>query len=219
MAEYGMISENKKVDVIIVGGGLTGCLLAYQLKKRNFSVFLIDQNQEKSSSAVAAGIINPVTGNNFIKSWNIDVFLPKAIETYQQIEKFLNIKIVFQQNIVRHLSGPGPENHWESRKLDPGYEKYICDQADVACFLDEVNLSGNYAEVTRSARIDISLFIKTFKNNLLQEGLAWNEKFVFEDLILADTLIQYKGINSKNIVFVRVFRQLTIRFLLICRLH
>jgi glycine oxidase len=205
MAEHTIVSPNKEVDVIIVGGGLTGCLLAFLLLQKNQSVFLIDKGQENASSSIAAGIINPVTGNQFIKSWNIDVFLPKAIETYQQIEKKLNIKIVFQQNIVRHLPGAGAENHWESRKLDPGYEKYICEQTDVSCFLDEVNLSGNYAEVTRSARIDISLFIKTFKNNLLQQGLAWNEKFVFEDVILADNLVQYRGIRAKNIIFCEGF--------------
>ena len=76
----------KKYNYIIVGQGLAGTLLAYFLLQAGQRVLIIDENTEGGASAIAAGVINPVTGRRIVKSWRIDEFLPFAKNTYQSIE-------------------------------------------------------------------------------------------------------------------------------------
>lgn len=75
-------------DFVVVGQGLAGTLLSYFLHKNGKSVLIIDDNFKGSSSKVAAGIVNPITGKNFIKSWRIHDFLPEARRTYDELHHF-----------------------------------------------------------------------------------------------------------------------------------
>ena len=50
------LSEDKKVDVLIIGGGITGVSSLYQLKDSNLSVALVEQNK------IGFGITGKSTG-------------------------------------------------------------------------------------------------------------------------------------------------------------
>lgn len=63
---------------LIVGQGIAGSVLAWTLLQRGAKVQLADPKLRSSSSRVAAGIINPVTGKRFVKSWNFDLFYPRS---------------------------------------------------------------------------------------------------------------------------------------------
>jgi len=67
---------DKIIDYIIVGQGLAGSLLAYELMQEGKLVCIVDEHHLGAASAVAAGIINPITGRRFAKSWRIDELLP-----------------------------------------------------------------------------------------------------------------------------------------------
>ena len=56
-----------KVDYIIVGQGLAGTMLAYKLQNAGQKVFIIDNAHTQAATHVAAGIINPITGRNFLQ--------------------------------------------------------------------------------------------------------------------------------------------------------
>ena len=60
------------IDYLIVGQGIAGTLTAFQLLERNKKICIIDDGNKTSSSSVAAGMINPVTGRKYVKSWMIE---------------------------------------------------------------------------------------------------------------------------------------------------
>jgi glycine oxidase len=196
------MAEKKYIlDDIIVGGGLAGCLMAFELISNGRKVLLIDEGQAYSSSAVAAGIINPITGKKYIKSWNIDVFLPQAIQTYMDIEKLLGITIVYEKNIVRSLPDISAENQWESRKLDENYSDFIQEKADISDFENEINILGNLAEIRQSFRIDILTFITSLSRYLETKESFFNHTFDFNLLKIRDKQIEYLNFISSNIIF------------------
>ena len=77
----------KKVDILIVGQGLAGSLLAWSLIQRGQTVCVVDDKHPNAASRVAAGLINPITGRRLVKSWNIDRFYPVAAQQYKALEK------------------------------------------------------------------------------------------------------------------------------------
>ena len=69
----------KKVDVIVVGQGIAGTLLAHDLIDARQSVAIIDVNLKASATRVAAGLINPLGMKRCILSYNAHQYFPKAI--------------------------------------------------------------------------------------------------------------------------------------------
>ena len=100
------------MNIFIVGQGLAGTLLAWNLRRRGGEVTIADADLPGSASAVAAGIINPVTGKRFVKSWRFDEFFPVARATYLALEQELGVPIWQEQPIVRLLATAEEANDW-----------------------------------------------------------------------------------------------------------
>ena len=73
-------------DFLIVGHGLAGATLAEALRQRGQQVLVYDPGQPDSASNVAAGLMNPVTGQRFTLSWRAAELIPAAIAFYQELE-------------------------------------------------------------------------------------------------------------------------------------
>ena len=75
----------RKTEFLIVGQGISGTFLSWYLHKAGRSFIVIDNNDGSSSSRVAAGIINPVTGRRVVKTWMIDEIMPFAVNAYEEM--------------------------------------------------------------------------------------------------------------------------------------
>ncbi|MCD8528664.1 MAG: hypothetical protein LRY27_01495 [Chitinophagales bacterium] len=73
-------------DYLIVGQGLAGSMLAFELLKQKKTVFIIDQGSGINASRQAIGLINPITGKRFVKSWKTDQLLPFLKNYYTNLE-------------------------------------------------------------------------------------------------------------------------------------
>src|SRR3954466_3110780 len=82
-----------RADILIVGQGLAGTLLAWDLERAGIAFELADPGHETAASRVAAGIVNPITGRRLVKSWRVEVMLPAAADVYREIEKKLAVAI------------------------------------------------------------------------------------------------------------------------------
>lgn len=100
----------------IVGQGLAGTCLAWQLWKRGAEFTLVDRGTG-GSSRVAAGMVNPITGKNFEPSWRIAEFLPEALAFYAEVEKFIGRQVWYPFRVLRLA---GSEKEWRKivSKLD-----------------------------------------------------------------------------------------------------
>ncbi len=59
------MSERDQADFLILGQGLAGSLLAWQLMRRGRRVRVVDDGHRTAASAVAAGLVNPLAGLRF----------------------------------------------------------------------------------------------------------------------------------------------------------
>src|SRR4051812_47680871 len=88
-------------DILIVGQGLAGTLLAWELERAGISFAIADAGHELAASRLAAGMINPITGRRFVKSVRIDEWLPLARESYRALEVALAVPLWRQMRIRR----------------------------------------------------------------------------------------------------------------------
>jgi glycine/D-amino acid oxidase-like deaminating enzyme len=88
---------------LIVGQGIAGAVLAWTLQRRGVVVHVADADFPHRSSSIAAGIINPVTGKRYVKTWRYDDFFPVAKSVYQTMEAQWGVPIWHDQTILRLL--------------------------------------------------------------------------------------------------------------------
>jgi glycine/D-amino acid oxidase-like deaminating enzyme len=108
--------RNAIKDYLIVGQGLAGSLLAWQLLGEECSVTILDHNHHQSASMVAAGIINPFTGKRFLYTENFHEYLPVAIKTYRELEKIFQQQFYFPLSTQRVFNTPEEKELWQRQK-------------------------------------------------------------------------------------------------------
>ena len=114
----------EKLSILIVGAGLAGTSLAQRLLEKKQQVTLIDSGQN-NSTAIAAGIINPMVFRRMNKSWRVDDFLQEAIAYYKKLEDDLKIKLIRPLFLRRLFSSLQEKEFWKKRQFEKEYSAYL----------------------------------------------------------------------------------------------
>lgn len=113
---------------LIIGHGLAGCVLAMICLKRNIPFHLVGNSIQGEASMASSGLIAPVTGRRYVKTWRIDDFIPFALDFYRWSEDILGNLFFRPIEIVRFLSNEEALKAWAKRSADPEYAAYISDK-------------------------------------------------------------------------------------------
>lgn len=187
---------------LIVGQGLAGTLLAHFLIKKGQQVRVMDDNYERAASKVAAGIINPITGRRFAKSWKIDELLPFAAKTYSELEQQLGISIFHKKNILRVLFSQKEENTWLSRSIWPTFSPYVIDYPDGSDYDNKIKKGVGFAELKESAKVDIKKLVEQYRIWLKKQKCLVEGTLDYDKINLSiEGKVGYKGHSYKKIIF------------------
>ena len=113
-----------KIDYLIVGQGLAGSILAWELIQKGCSVVIVD-NGEENASKIAAGLINPVTGMRFVKSDNTDTLLPAARGLYADLSRFFQQEFFIEKSMLRIFKSEDETMAASRRLTNMDYQAYI----------------------------------------------------------------------------------------------
>ena len=195
-----MIPE-KHVDFIIVGQGLAGSLLAHFLHQKGQQLLVIDPGQENTASRVAAGIINPITGRRYVKSWRIDDLVPFARQTYRELEALLGIPLFQSRHILRALHNPTEQNHWMSRLGDPGYEQFMLPEADPGIWTALIHPIYAFGEAIQAGQVNLKSLLNNFRPWLHKNHQLEEDQFDYEELDRSNNLLKYRHWTARAIIF------------------
>lgn len=179
---------------------MAGTVLTHEISKKT-SNFLVIDGEKHTASFAAAGIVNPITGRNFIKSWLIDDLLPIAKKTYSELEKKLNITIINPLDIVRTVNSVKEENDWLARSIDSDYTSYLGELFESEHLNKWFNESCKYSKTIQGYQVNLQHLILTYRENLKAEQKYLCQQILSEHIQSEADLISIKGIQSKNVIF------------------
>ncbi len=188
-------------DFIIVGQGIAGTMLAFAAQKAGKSLMVINQDKPFTASKVSAGLINPITGRKFVKSWMMDELLPTAIETYQELSDILNAPFFQSKNIIRAFSNNKDENNWFVRSDVPSYQQYIQEETDLGAYQNAIQPAFGYGEVAGGGRVNINELLHLFHSYLIKREEYLEEKFDYAALKMSTEGVIYKNIKARKVIF------------------
>ncbi|MBK7008230.1 MAG: FAD-binding oxidoreductase [Saprospiraceae bacterium] len=192
--------ENNNYDYILVGQGLAGTLLYWYLRKAGKKVLVVDAGKSSASMA-AAGIINPMTGRNYIKTWMADTVMPFAKNCYHEMEVAYGQKFYHDLPIYRALHSVKEENDWMVRLADPDYGEYAGSIQDGIALKPYLKNPVNYGVVKGAARVDLPLLIASVRKQATEENSFVNAALTTEELFEREGLWQWRDYTARSIVF------------------
>lgn len=185
-------------DYIIIGQGIAGSLLAYFLLKENKKIIVIDNSYPNSSSNIAAGVVNPITGRKMVKSWMIDEALPFAKSTYKELEQLLNIQFFYNQDLYKIFASEEDKLNWMNKKNDKEYKNYLGEILN--SLHPNIKSPFGVGVIQQCCWMDVPVFIKAFRNYLLEKDCLVDDVFDYNAVQLSDK-ITYKNIVANRIIF------------------
>ncbi len=200
----------KEIDLLIVGQGIAGINLSYIAKKKGLTCMHIHQSSPGESTKVAAGLINPITGRRFVKSWNIDTILPFAIKHYKELEDEFNINFTDRLHILRTFQNVAEENAWLAKSADPFLKEFLLDRLafDKSKFSNKLKTVDLMGELQNCHRIKLSTLQDSYLNKLKLDDELIDEWVKLDDLRFHENSITYKSLSFKNIVFAEGWRSI-----------
>jgi len=187
------------LDYIIVGQGIAGSAFALELLFRDKKICVIDASIENSSSILAAGIINPVTGRRLVKSWMIDELLPHSTQFYQRAEKLLEAEFIQSRKIMRVFVDNRERNDFQTKTALPGLKKYLDDDVDTIPTVVKEEFSAGWIE--KAMQVDTSIYLPALRNYLRKKEALLEETFDHSKLSIEKDSFSYDQLTAKKIVF------------------
>ena len=191
----------QKRDILIVGQGLAGSLLALELEKRGKKVMVIDNNPSISASKVAAGLYNPITGRKMIKTWLADELFPNLSKFYQDLEKKIDAKFHFSKTIYRPFNNIEEQNDWSIKTIKLGYTFNIKLTVNYPIGIDQLidPLGGFF--INYSGMIDVSKLISECKKYFKTQDMYTEQSVRAEALEVGEAHVKLGSFEADKIIF------------------
>lgn len=101
MVRFARVGRMDHVDLLIVGQGIAGTVLAWESLRRGLRVRIVDDAQTSSASKVAAGLVTPISGQRLTVLPHFDEFWKEAVATYRFIEHETGTQLWNEQSALR----------------------------------------------------------------------------------------------------------------------
>jgi glycine/D-amino acid oxidase-like deaminating enzyme len=187
------------VNFLIIGQGISGSFLSYELEKRNASFSILNHPQPNAASKVASGIINPVTGRRIVKTWMIDDLLPFVKHAYTALGEALRIDCFTQKNIIDFF--PTPQMLIAFRKRCEEGAAFLSMPADTNRYERAFNYPFGFGEINPCFLVDLPMLLEGLRQRFADQEKISEEYFDHDMLTLSDQGISYKDIKADKIIF------------------
>lgn len=190
-----------RVHAIVVGQGLAGTWVAYQFLKQGKTVFVVDQPKPNSSSRVAAGIYNPLTGPRMVKTWMADEIFPFLETSYEELETFLQVSILHKKPIFRPFDSIAEQTEWFAKSAEPSYRSFVGAIGSQEKFTRYYVAPHGGLLAHLSGYVDTVSLLTAFSSYLRQQDVLSEEVFQYEHVEIGEKGVHYNGIEANCVVF------------------
>lgn len=110
--------------VLIVGQGLAGTVLGAAFEQAGIAFEIANDPAQPTASHAAAGMVNPVTGQRLVKSWEVESRLPESRGFFGSLEQAWDVRLVRALPIWREFANVGERETFERKRRTGELEPY-----------------------------------------------------------------------------------------------
>lgn len=191
----------QNIDTVIIGQGLAGSLLAWELFGRGEKILVVDDEHASASSTAAAGLINPVTGQRLVKTVGADKYLPLAQKNYRALEALLDTKLLFEKKMWRLLRRDTERQVWLKRKQDTAYDEYLGEWLDSSQLQPPFHAPlGGFVQ-QHTGYLDTRALLDGIREWLIGQGCYRSQHIEYGAIKLEGDDVNFDGISCRRVIF------------------
>ncbi len=195
------MNNNYGLDTLIIGQGLAGSLLAWELIERGERVLVIDDGHRSAASTVAAGLLNPVTGQRLVKTAGVDECLPLARERYRRLEQVLGRTLLVEKPMWRLFRSTQELDAWERRHEDPGYLSYLSEHLEETALQPPFLAPLGGLVQTQTGYLDTNALLEGVRDYLLASDHYRQQEISREGIKPVGEGVSFEGIRCRRAIY------------------
>jgi glycine/D-amino acid oxidase-like deaminating enzyme len=188
-------------DYLLIGHGIAGATLAYELRRRGRRVLVLDTYQPDSASNVAAGLMNPVAGKRFALAWRADEFLTTAAAFYRELEAAFGQQFFFDTPIFKLFSSVAEQNTMLARSADHPWQDFVEELGPKLPFATGVRQDFGGVCIRRGGYVAVRELLDALAAEGIRQGWLKRETFDWKQLVIGPTGATYADtIHARHVV-------------------
>jgi len=184
-----------------VGQGLAGTCLALRLLEQGKRLMVFDQPHENRSSAIAAGLFNPITGKLMSRTWLADKLFPELHRFYKNAELILGRRFFYPQSLYRPFLSIEEQNEWMGKSSDPAMNSYVECVFSTSRFGQQVHDPLGGILLKQCGYLDVVKFIQAVRDYLTRNQSFVLEAFDEQLLEIKAEHVTYKDVKAEKVIF------------------
>ncbi len=188
-------STAREVDYLIVGQGLAGTALAWTAIRAGKRVLVVDRQEPVTSSKVAAGILNPITGDKLNLGWKVEELWPVAKSFYRNWEQEQGALVFHETPILRLFTSAHQAALWETKK-EAMWDYWRLPEEQRSYRAE----NGGF-ETLNAGWLDTRRYLDLSWRALEMRGQACQGELDFEELTLERGSVTWNGVRAKHVVW------------------
>lgn len=188
-------------DYLILGHGIAGATLAWELRRRGRSVLVLDTPRPDSASNVAAGLMNPVAGKRFALAWRADELLTAAGTLYRELEQHFGQQFLVEVPIWKLFSSVAEQNTMLARSADQPWRDFVEEAGLALPQVPGVRDEFGGLRIRRGGYVRLRELLAALTAEGLENGWLQHETFDWAHLVSDASGVAYAGrVRARQLV-------------------
>ncbi len=160
-----------------------------------------DTPRVNRSSAIAAGLFNPITGKLMQQTWLADKIFPALHQFYQAAESELGNHFFYPHPLYRPFLSVEEQNEWMGKSSAVGLNKYIKQIFSASAYGNQVHDPLGGLLLDQCGYLDVVTFMEAVRKKLDSLGSFREEEIMPDQLIIKPTEVAYGEVVSSAVIF------------------
>ncbi|AHH08724.1 FAD-binding oxidoreductase [Borrelia anserina] len=192
-------------EFAIIGGGIAGSTLTYEILQRKKSVILFDNEAEKATT-IAGGLINPIMGRKMKIAWREPEIFSFAIQYYKEMERNINCNFLKENLIFRPFTTKIQKEELIAKiKNDENIKDFIMEIKNGKVY--DFSNDNDGGILIKGAIMNTNLYIQTLKKYLLQNNAYIKAEINEDEIKINDKSFTINGFKFKKLILTRGYKE------------
>ncbi|WP_038363626.1 NAD(P)/FAD-dependent oxidoreductase [Borrelia persica] len=192
-------------EFAIIGGGIAGSTLTYEIIQRKKSVILFDDGKDKATT-VAGGLINPIMGRKMNIAWKEAEIFTFAIQYYKSMEKNIHCNFFKENHIFRPFTTKTQKGELLSKiNNDANLKDFIIEIKN-----DRINNFSNDNDggiLINGATINTNLYINNLKKYFIKYHKYIEKEINHKNIKINEKFFTINKLKFKKIIFTKGYKE------------
>lgn len=186
------------VDYLIIGQGICGSFLSWNLVNAGKRVLVIDEADPASATRVSGGVINPVTGRKLVTTWMIDELMAAARQEYRAFEQMLQTELLQECSILQFHASPQMRDAFTDRY---GSNPQFLATANENEWRQYFSFNYGVGSIAPAFRVRLNDLVNGWRRKLQEKESLLAERFDLHKFSFTPAQVVYGDVTATKAIF------------------